>query len=172
VSARAKVVLIFTVCAAPFALAALVYHLGWVPGRAANYGELLEPRRLDGPLAPLRGKWVLVILDAASCPSACERKLYVVRQVRLALGKDAERLARLWLLSDATRPVPRLLAAIEGTEVAPATPQLYGAVGADPFAHIYLVDPLGNLMMRFPADPDPSRVIKDLERLMKYSSVG
>ncbi|MFN2645689.1 MAG: SCO family protein, partial [Burkholderiales bacterium] len=160
------------VCAAPFAVAALVYHFGWVPGEAANYGELLEPRPLDGPLAPLRGKWVLVTFDAASCSESCERKLYVVRQVRLALGKDAARVARLWLVTDAGRPAARVLAAIEGAQVASAPPGFQRAFGGDLLAHIYLVDPLGNLMMRFAADPDPSRVIKDLERLMKYSSVG
>ena len=150
-SPRAKVGLIFAVCAAPFALAALVYRFGWVPGRTANYGELLEPRRLDGPLAPLRGKWVLVTFDGASCAAPCERKLYVVRQARLALGKDAARVERLWLLTDARAPEPRLLAAIEGTHSAPASPQFARAFGSDVLAHIYLVDPLGNLMMRFPA---------------------
>ena len=171
-SPRAKVALIFAVCAAPLLLAWVAHEAGWGPRRAANYGELIEPRALDGPLGALRGKWVLVTFDAASCVAACERKLYVVRQARLALGKDAGRIERLWLLTGGGQPSAQLLGAIEGAHVAPASPDLERAFGPDVAAHIYLVDPLGNLMMRFPAVPDPSRLIKDLERLMKYSSVG
>ena len=169
---RAKVALIFAVCAAPFLLAWLAYDRGWTPRRAANYGELLEPRRLEGPLAPLRGKWVLVTFDAAACPPACERKLYIVRQVRLALGKDAARIERLWLVTDGGRPSARLVAAIEGAHIAATTIEAERAFPGELRAHIYLVDPLGDLMMRYAADADPSRMIKDLERLLKYSSVG
>ena len=169
---RAKLALVFAVCAAPFLLAWLAHEQGWTPRRAANYGELLEPRRPEGALTPLHGKWVLVTFDAAACPPACERKLYVVRQVRLALGKDAARIERLWLVTDAGQPSARLVAAIEGAHIVPATPELQRAFPGEAVAHIYLVDPLGNLMMRYPSDADPSRMIKDLERLLKYSSVG
>jgi hypothetical protein len=172
VAPRAKLALIFAVCAAPFVLAWLAYEQGWTPRRAASYGELLEPRRLEGPLAPLRGKWVLVTFDAAACPSACERKLYIVRQVRLALGKDAARIERLWLVTDDGQPSARLIAAIEGAHIAATTPGAERAFPGEVRAHIYVVDPLGNLMMRYAADADPSRVINDLERLLKYSSIG
>jgi hypothetical protein len=166
VSPKAKLGLIFLVCAAPFMLAWLAYELGWTgaSGRG-NYGELLAPRPVGGPLVALKGKWVLVTFDAAACDSACEKKLYIVRQVRRALGQDAERVERLWVVTDAARPKPELLAAIEGTHVARAELDFKGD-------HIYLVDPLGNLMMRFPADPDPAMIIKDLRRLMKYSGFG
>ena len=82
-------------CVAFVLLGWLAYAERWIPGRQANYGELLAPRPLAGPLAPLRGKWVLVTFDAAACGAACERKLYVVRQVRRAQGKEAERVERL-----------------------------------------------------------------------------
>ena len=171
-SPRAKVALIFAVCVAPPVLAWLAYEHGWAPRRAANYGELLEPRPLDGPLAALRGKWVLVTFDEASCAPACERKLYVVRQARLALGKDAGRIERLWLVTGGGQPGARLLGAIEGAHVAAASAELERAFSGEVRSHVYLVDPLGNLMMRYPSDPDPARLIKDLERLMKYSSIG
>ena len=171
-SPRAKVALIFAACVAPPVIAWLAYAQGWAPRRAANYGELLEPRRLDGPLGALRGKWVLVTFDEASCTPACERKLYVVRQARLALGKDAGRVERLWLVTGGGQPDARLLGAIEGAHVAAASAELERAFFGDVRSHIYLVDPLGNLMMRYPSDPDPARLIKDLERLMKYSSIG
>jgi hypothetical protein len=159
--------LVGAVCAAPLVLGTLAYVLGWSPGKPGNYGELLEPRPLAlAPLAALRGKWVLVSADAPACDAGCERKLYIMRQARRAQGKDMDRIERLWLLSGPGAPRHALLAAIEGTHVA--------RVDASPLApqHIYLVDPLGNLMMRFPRDPDPSRVIKDLQRLLKYSRLG
>ena len=162
-----KLVLIGLVCAAPLVLGTAAFLLGWAPGKTANYGELIEPRPLAlEPLAPLRGKWVLVSADAAGCDAYCERKLYFMRQVRRAQGKEMDRVARLWLVSGAGEPRPELLAAIEGTRVARL---------ADPSIareHIYLVDPLGNLMLRFPRDPDPSRMIRDLQRLLKYSRIG
>jgi hypothetical protein len=115
---------------------------------------------------------VLVTFDASVCGASCERKLYIVRQVRRAQGKDAERIERLWLLTDGGTPRPELLAALDGSRIGPADAGLRSAFPGDALASIYLVDPLGNLMMRFPAEPDPSRMIKDLARLLKYSSFG
>ena len=168
-SPKAKLALVFAACAAPFVLGWLAYELRWISGTTSNYGELIAPRVVAGPLVPLRGKWVLVTFDAAACDAACERKLYVVRQARRAQGKDMERIERLWVVTDAAKPRPELLAAIEGTHLAS------DAAAAKAFpdtAGIYLVDPIGNLMMRFPADADPSKVIKDLQRLLKYSRIG
>lgn len=148
-------------------LGTLAYVFGWSPGAPGNYGELLEPRPTTlAPIVALRGKWVLVSADAAACDARCERKLYFMRQVRRAQGKEMDRIERLWLVQGPGEPRAALLAAYEGMRVA--------RVADSPFAaeHLYLVDPLGNLMMRFPRDPDPARVIKDLQRLMKYSGVG
>ncbi len=163
--------------AAFFLLPAAASWIAWryelVPGASGNYGTLLSPRPVAGaPLAALRGKWVLVQLDAGACDAWCERKLYIMRQIRRAQGKEMQRVGRLWLLTDTVQPRAELLAAIEGTVIAPA------GTGADFPAeamrkdHIYLVDPLGNLMMRFPRDPDPSLMIKDLQRLLKVSGFG
>jgi hypothetical protein len=148
-------------------LGTAAYLLGWGTGRAGNYGELLEPKPLAlAPLQGLRGKWVLLSADASACAPACERKLYFMRQVRRAQGKNMDRVERLWIITDAGKPRPELLAAFEGTHL--------GWVSDPPLVpeHIYLVDPLGNLMMRFPRDPDPSRMLKDLQRLLKYSKIG
>lgn len=172
---RARLAALGLFFAAPFALAWLAYGLGWAPGARSNYGELVTPPLpLAGtPLEPLRGKWVLVTLDAGACDAYCERKLYFMRQLRRAQGKDRDRVERLWLLTDARRPRAALGAAIEGTHIAPA-----GALAARfPAAgavsdHIYVVDPLGNLMMRYPREPDPSRMLKDLQRLLGLSGIG
>ncbi|HET7197839.1 MAG TPA: cytochrome C oxidase subunit I [Burkholderiales bacterium] len=171
---KAKIFLIFLVCAAPIALATAAWHFRWGTPATANYGELIEPRALDAPpFRALRGKWLLVTFDAAACDARCEEKLFVVRQVRRAQGAEAERIERLWLVTDGGQPRPRLLAAIEGSHVEPA--RAAGSLQAFPGElerHIYLVDPLGNLMMRYPAAPRPAGMIKDFERLLKVSRVG
>jgi hypothetical protein len=164
---RNKLLWVAAVCVAPLVLGTAAYLLGWSPGAPSNYGELVPPRMT--PLNELRGKWVLVTFDAGACDAYCERKLYVMRQVRRAQGKDMDRIERLWVLTDAGKPRADVLAASEGTRV--SRNGNYGFPG-NPADHIYLVDPLGNLMMRFPRDPDPSRMIKDLQRLMKYSRFG
>jgi cytochrome oxidase Cu insertion factor (SCO1/SenC/PrrC family) len=160
------------VCAAPFVLGTLAYVFGWGVGKPANYGELIAPRPLSGPpFDQLRGKWLLVSFDSAACDARCERKLYYVRQVRRAQGAEMERIERLWVVTDSAVPRKDLFPGIEGTYVAAdqrVVPQFPGNV----VEHIYLVDPLGNLMLRFPPDPDPARMIKDLERLLKYSRIG
>jgi len=164
---KSKLVLVALVCAAPLVLGTLAYVLGFSPGKPGNYGELVPPRAVSGaPFAALRGKWVLVSADAAACDAYCEKKLYFMRQVRRAQGKHMERVERLWLVGGAAAPPPELLAAIEGTHLARHEDPAFTA------DHIYLVDPLGNLMLRFPRDPDPSRMIKDLQRLLRYSRSG
>jgi len=166
---KAKLALVFAACAAPFVLGWLAYEFRWISGTTSNYGQLIPPRVVGGPIAPLKGKWVLVTFDAAACDAACERKLYVVRQVRRAQGKEMDRMERLWVVTDAGKPRVEVLAAIEGSRVSTDAAL---AKGFPDTAGIYLVDPLGNLMMRFPADPDPSKMIKDLQRLLKYSGAG
>jgi hypothetical protein len=170
---RNQLLLVGAVCVAPIILGTLAYVFHWVPGNAGNYGELIAPQTLSGPpFDALRGKWLLVSLDAAACDAWCERKLYIMRQTRRAQGKDMERIERLWLLTDAAAPRPALLAAIEGSHLGRSNAGLLKSFPGDAMDHIYVVDPLGNLMLRFPRDPDPSRIIKDLQRLLKYSRLG
>jgi len=160
------------VCAAPLVLGTAAYLLGWSPGAPSNYGELLKPRAVEAaPVSELRGKWILVTFDAAACDASCERKLYIVRQVRRAQGKDMERIERLWVVTDAGKPRADVLAATEGTRIS-RNETIKSSFPGNTLDHIYVVDPLGNLMMRFPRDPDPSQVIKDLQRLLKYSRFG
>ena len=183
---RSKLLALAAFFALPVVAGYIAYFFDLAPGSAANYGTLIAPRPLSDPplqdlqgrpfrFSEMRGKWILVQFDSGVCAEACERKLYFMRQVRKALGKDTARVERLWLVTDAQAPAPRLLQAIEGTRLA--------RTGASPIAaefpaeqaaaeHVYLIDPHGNLMMRFPRDPDPSRMLKDLQRLMKVSTIG
>ena len=159
----------------PIGASWVVWKFDLASGTAGNYGTLMSPRPVALPaLAGLKGKWVLVQFDGGACAAACERKHYFMRQVRRAQGKDMNRIERLWVITDAAQPSPALLAAIEGTVIAGEGAALAATFPVERAAaeHIYLVDPLGNLMMRFPTDPDPSRVIKDLKQLLKFSGFG
>lgn len=182
---RATLWLILAVTAAPVAASYLAYYF-WAPRHTVNYGELIEPRPLPDPavrladgtpfrLSQLKGKWVLVAIGAARCDADCEKKLVYLRQLRLTQGKDMERVERAWLVSDADVPRGDAVAGFPGTWVVRAAGSgLIEAFPAPrtPADHIYVIDPLGNLMMRFPPDPDSRRLIKDLSRLLKASRVG
>jgi hypothetical protein len=167
---RNKLLWVALVCAAPLVFGTAAYLLRWSPGAPSNYGELLEPIPVAG-LEPLRGKWVLVMFDAAACDARCEQKLYFMRQVRRAQGKDMSRVERLWVITDAAKPRDQIMPGIEGTRIYNERRLATAFTGAVT-EHIYLVDPVGNLMMRFPRDPDPSKMIKDLQRLLRYSRFG
>ena len=156
--------------------AGYVAYSWWTPGQGSNYGELLPPRPLDdAAIAALKGKWVLVQFDSGACDVYCEQKHYFMRQVRKAQGKDQARVERLWLVTDRAAPRKELLDAISGTriqqEVSPRLAAQFAAPG-EAVNHIFIVDPLGNLMLRFPRDPDPRRMIKDLQLLLKASQIG
>ena len=182
---RRVALVILALCAAPTAAAWLAYFV-WQPQSRTNYGELSEPRplpdpelrRLDGEsfrLSQLRGRWVLLQVDSAACADACRRKLVYMRQARLALGKDAERIERVWLIEGEALPDPALLREHEGLKVARA-PKGSLAVAlrspGNPAGYIFVVDPLGRLMLRFPGDPDGRRMLRDLARLLSVSRIG
>src|SRR3989304_2800390 len=108
--ARITLLLIFAVSVAPFVAAYLAYEF-WQPSGRVNHGELIEPHRLpSGPLAQLdgrkfrlddlRGKWVMIHAGSGRCGESCRKQLYYMRQVRLAQGKDRDRVERVWLITD------------------------------------------------------------------------
>ena len=182
---RRVALLILAICAVP-TVAAWVAYFVWQPQSRTNYGELIPPRvlsdpelrRLDGKafrLSQLRGKWVLLQIDSAACGESCRKKLLYMRQARLAQGREAERIERVWLLDDSAVPDPEVLRDHPGLNVVRAGRRAFLAefpASESPEKYIYLVDPLGMLMLRFPGDPDARRMLKDLERLLKVSQVG
>lgn len=183
-SGRRTLVLLALVCALPVVASYLAYYL-WQPRGRVNYGELIPPAAV--PAAPLAGvagqpefqrrelygRWTLLFAGPGACDPVCEEALYLMRQSRLAQGQDMERVARLWLVADPVDPASDLLAQHNGLRIARGSAawleQLPDAAAS---RHVYLVDPLGNVMMRFPDKADPRRVIKDLQRLLKYSALG
>ncbi|PKO73469.1 MAG: hypothetical protein CVU23_02520, partial [Betaproteobacteria bacterium HGW-Betaproteobacteria-17] len=166
--------------------AAYLAFFGWRPAGHTNYGDLLKVTPLqqtagathDGTpldLTSLQGKWLMVHVGPARCDAGCERQLYLMRQVRITQGKEQSRIERLWVLTDGGEVAPALLLDYPGLHLwRPADPAFVGQFPADEdrTGHIYLVDPLGNLMLRFPADPDPKRMMKDIKLLLKASQIG
>lgn len=183
---RIKMLLVLLVCASPVLASYFTYYVIRPEGRV-NVGRLLDPQRpmpgglalqqLDGsPVLPaqLRQQWLLVAVAGGACEALCERQLYLQRQLREALGREKERVERVWLIDDASVVRPALLPALESATVLRAERAALDAwLPAEPGggrALFYLVDPLGNLMMSFPPDASPSQVKRDLERLLRASS--
>lgn len=182
---KKTMILLGLICVLPL-VASYVLYFFWRPDSTVNYGQLLSPQTLPKEslatikgepfdFTKLKGRWTLVLAEGGACDAHCEQSLYFMRQVRKAQGEDQERIQRVWLISDATQPQSRLIDAIEGTYVVKAAGTATLAAFAHDPAHpraIHLVDPLGQIMMRYPDDPDPKKMIKDFQRLMKYSRLG
>ncbi len=189
---RVKMLLVLLVCASPVIASYLTYFVIRPEGRT-NYSELIVPTRpvppaLELPLtdlqglpvtaASLRGQWLLVVVADAGCDAACEKALLLQRQLRETLGKERDRVDKLWLVTDSQPVRPEVLQAIgSGT---PATvlrvPRdalarwLEPAPGHGLEQHLFVVDPMGQWMMRVPADPDPARLKRDIEKLLRASA--
>ena len=186
---RWKMIAVMLMCAAPVIASYFTYYVIRPEGRSV-YGELIDPQRtlpaltaVDRSGAPvelvtLKGQWLLVAVGDAACDALCEQQLYLQRQLRESLGREKDRIDRVWLVSDAA-PVPaRLDNGLRGATVrrVPAA-QLAGwlapAAGHALAEHLYVVDPMGNWMMRFPARMDAkgaSRAKRDLDRLLRASA--
>jgi hypothetical protein len=188
-SGRWRMLAVLLVCAAPVLASYLTYYV-IRPEARRNYGELIEPQRplpaiagttLAGkpvPLPSLKGQWLLVSVAGGACDAACERHLYLQRQLRESLGQDKERLDWVWLVADGA-PVrePLRLALSQAVVLRVQEPALQQWLAAAPSHlmpdHLYVVDPRGNWMMRFPAGLDMAGAAKakrDLERLLRASA--
>lgn len=186
---RWKMIILLLVCVAPVVASYLAYYVIRPEGRR-NFGDLINPQRpmpdllvqgLDGKisrLGELKGQWLLVSVDSGKCNEACVQQLYLQRQLRESLGKDKDRVDRVWLVSD-TEPVsPELLPGLKEAAVLrvprdEVAQWLAPAQGHGLNEHLYLVDPLGNWMLRFPANLDVAgagKAKRDLERLMRASA--
>ena len=156
----------------PFALAALLIFSGWRPAAAPHYGELLPPHAplsLDalqihaGPeKSALAGRWLLVTVEPGVCDSACTQRLDTLRRVHVALYKAMPRVKRVLLADTAIRiDQPDLTQASGWPALAPG--------------HVYLVDAQGRAVLRYDPGADdfsPKRMLKDIERLLRYSWTG
>lgn len=191
IAGRLRMLLVLAVCAAPVVASYLAYYVFQPQGRV-NYGTLYEPPRawpdglalstLDGAtVAPstLDGQWLLVVVGPAACEAACEKRLFIQRQLREMLGRERDRLDKVWLVTDAAPlrpelrraleapPAPATLLRVSHEALARALPAEAGRALED---HLYLVDPRGQWVMRMPAEPEPGRVRRDIDRLLRASS--
>lgn len=187
---RWMVLLIALVCAAPVIASYLAYYVIKPTGGATNYGALIEPQRPISealivkdeagktmPLASLRGRWLMISVDRSACDEACATKLYFMRQIRATQAGERERVVTVWLRTDAEAIPAAIEQAYPDTRKLIADPAALAAwlpaeAGTHDTDHIYLVDPNGNLMMRFPKHPDPSKIKGDITKLLKWSSIG
>jgi hypothetical protein len=181
---RARLALLVSLFLLPI-VASVLAAVYFRPEPSANYGELLLPPAAitaqrfaragggDFAFAEVRGRWALVASDAGACASPCREKLAAMRQVRLALGRNAARVERVFVADDLEAPEPAAMAPFEGMVAAiPLRGSGQPAGATHDREHIYLVDPAGSVMMRWPSRPDPRRMLKDLERLLKASQIG
>jgi hypothetical protein len=190
-SPRTKFVMIFLLFSVPF-IASTITFLVWKPSVTNNYGELLSPVvalpetrlvRLDSDIAnkeliekSLRGKWLMLTRDSGACEAACQKKLYAMRQARLSIGREQDRVVRVVLVDDDIAPRASLVKEFQGTIwiSAKALPWLakLPSVEADARNHLYGVDTLGNVFIRYNADPDIKRMMKDFQQVLKASQIG
>ncbi|ELA00472.1 MULTISPECIES: SCO family protein [Cupriavidus] len=190
---RLQMLMLLLVCASPVLFSYFTYYVIKPTGGSTNYGVLIDPQRPmppvqvtnerneSVPLASMRGKWLMVMTDPSACDETCAKKLFTVRQIRVGQGEDRERIVPVWLIQDRGDVDDRLAAAynepyagvrflrMDRATIAQWLPAEDGARAEDA---IYLVDPLGNLMMRWPKDPDPKKISSDLKKLLKYSRIG
>ena len=205
---RTPLVLIVLLSLSPVLAAVLAYfNPQYRPEGSVAYGTLIEPQRpipardalqattLDGKpfdVASLKGKWLLVTADGGDCQDACARKLFILRNSHASQGKNVERLARIWFITD-DAPVPeRVLEAYKGTiilrvkpeqlqafllkdptttgaPVAASATQSAAAALAEP---MWIIDPHANLIMQYPANAQPEKVRKDISKLVYHSRIG
>jgi hypothetical protein len=186
---RFNMLLVLLACAAPVVASYITYY--WVrPDARRNFGELIQPtralpavavQRLDGTalqLPELKGQWLLVSVAGGACNATCQQHLYLQRQILVGLGKDRPRTEWVWLVNDKADIAPALRPALEEATVLRVDAQaiaqwLQPAAGNALQDHLYVVDPMGEWMMRFPAHLNTEGALKakrDLERLLRASA--
>jgi len=183
---RWKMLALLLVCTSPVIASYFTYYVVRPEGRR-NYGELVNPQHqlpafsgIDAqgqpkPLEQLKDQWLLISVADSACDDACQKHLYLQRQLRETLGKEKDRLDWVWLRTgDAPLSEPMVQATSAATvlqvDAAQLATWLEPAPGQRLEDHLYVVDPLGNWMMRFPANVDPKRAKRDLDRLLRASS--
>lgn len=188
-SGRLRMLLVLLVCAAPVIASYFTYYVVRPEGRR-HFGELIEPMRalpstpaqtLKGetlPLAQLKGQWLLISVAPGACDEACQRHLYLQRQIWAGLGKERPKVEWVWLIQDEAKIDQALLPALKEATVLRVPERelnqwLSPAAGDKLSDHLYLVDPQGMWMMRFPTQLNAEGAVKvkrDIERLLRANA--
>jgi len=180
-SSRRMMLVLMLVFFAPLALSfAMYYGWHWRPAGQTNHGTLIEPPRelpTAGPAAVFSGKWSLVYVGAGDCDAACHWSLYVMRQTQLGLGHEIPRVQRVFLVTASCCD----RAFLEREHAGLITLNTDGPGGAALLAlfpadrrssRLFIVDPKGNLMMRYDIHADPKGLHEDLVKLLTLSHIG
>jgi hypothetical protein len=185
-SGRWKMLLVMAACATPVIASYFTYYVVR-PNTQQNYGELITPVRalpsqqgmgIDGKpvdLRSLKGQWLIVSTAGGACDSACEANLYAQRQLRESLGRDKDRIDWVWLVSDNAPIRAELLPALQSATVlrlpqAQIDAWLSAGQGHARTEHLYLVDPQGNWMLRWPVKLEAGKAKRDMDRLLRAAS--
>jgi len=177
---RRQLALMVLIGLAPVVASYAIYY-GWPRERQVNYGTLIAApspgiagRTLDGApfaLTDLRGKWVVLAASGGACDAACRTRLFAGRQARTIQNAERERIVRVWLVTDDVEPPAALLAEHDDLRIVRVPARALDAL-PDAGRTLLLVDPLGNLVLAWPADPDVKAVAKDIGRLLRASRIG
>jgi hypothetical protein len=191
---RLLMIIVLLICASPVVMSYLTYYV-IRPSSIRSFGELVQPTRAIPPLSAevitqpkaetrklenlqsLKGQWLLINVSTSGCDQACQESLYFQRQIHTALGREKDRVDRVWLIAGDTSPAPELVQAVGESWIIKANAQqlakwLGAASEASVNEHMYLVDPMGELMMQFPShiqiDSAP-KIRRDIERVLRAS---
>ncbi len=187
---RLKTLIVLLVCAAPVLASYFTYFVIRPSAGSGAYSSLIRPslstpellaHRLDGSAVALRsfkGQWLLIAVHGGDCAPACQKRLFMQRQLRDMTGRERERIDKLWLVIDDAAVNPALSGALQATPGmhilrvprAALAAWLRPEPGRALEEHLYIVDPMGEWMMRVPADADPARVKRDIDRLLRASA--
>jgi cytochrome oxidase Cu insertion factor (SCO1/SenC/PrrC family) len=191
-SNKRTLIIVLLIFVFPVIISFSMYITGWRPSSSVNYGELILPvhpvedrlmQSIEGKqvkISELNGKWTMLYFDSSACPESCISQLYFMRQIHASQGKNYDRMQRVFVLTD-TKSVDGLSAKLSDypdmkvwSGVQAVLNSLARDFGFDAQAAsqriIYLMDPQGNLMMRYKPGAEPAGVRKDIERLLKYSN--
>lgn len=161
----------------PLAVAFAAYYSGWRPAGSTNHGELLQPiRQLPALSPPLTGKWALAFVGDGACDTDCQTALVFARQTRLSLAADTARVNTALLATDRCCNQQYLDAAHPGIKAIDASAQraqLLAVLPGNDLAHsLFVIDPLGNIVLRYDVRNNPRGLLEDMKKLLKLSHIG
>lgn len=170
------IALFFVPLAAAFTL---YYAVGWRPAGGTNHGELLLPvRQMPGGAAPLLDKWALVYVGDGQCDDACRQALVFARQTRLSLNKEMTRVNRALLATANCCDLAYLDKEHEGIKVfdvgdSASAAEVFAVLPEGDLRNwLFVVDPNGNIVMRYDVRESPRGLLEDLKKLLKLSHIG
>jgi hypothetical protein len=184
-SGRRKLLALAALFLLPVIVAFTMYYGGlWRPTGSSSKGELIDPPRPlvakalvgDSAADPLQGKWTLLYIGDGACDADCRTALVFGRQSRLALNNEMTRVQRVFLAtghccdSEYFKREHAGLVVLDASS--PAAAALLAQFPGDSAHSLYIVDPLGNLMMQHDARVTTKGLLSDLKKLLKLSHIG